>query len=447
MPSDDTAKLVVARLEGEVGPAMSAYVDRLLKEQESNSVLILDINTLGGEINAAIAIRDALLASSGPTVAYVHPRAISAGALIAYATDVIVVADGATIGAATPVVLGEQGMQPVEQKVVAYMREEMRSTAEAKNRRGDIAAAMVDPDIAIDDLIAQGKTLALTGEAALRVGVASFAAANLDELIIGLGYDPTQVEVAEVSPSLAEGLAGWLTSTAVAALLMSLGLMGISIGLYTGGDATALTLGATCLGLFFFGHAVVNLAGIETWVLFGLGVVLIGLEIGVPGHVVPGVLGGLCIAAALVLGLVDLHAIDISTQWELGTLRPVLQTLGIATISTTALLFVAARYLPNSRAGARLMLHAAIQDNAAQQLTDDLDQLLGEPGVVVGALRPGGSVRVGERRFDALLDFGFADSGDRVEVIGRSGVQLRVALRTQADASHDTAHDSTGASP
>ena len=43
---------------------------------------------------AALLLRDALLRAKAPTIAYVHPRAISAGALISLATDAIVVADG-----------------------------------------------------------------------------------------------------------------------------------------------------------------------------------------------------------------------------------------------------------------------------------------------------------------------------------------------------------------
>lgn len=44
-------------------------------------------------------IRDALLASPLQTIAFVNPRAISAGALISLAADRIAMAEGATIGA------------------------------------------------------------------------------------------------------------------------------------------------------------------------------------------------------------------------------------------------------------------------------------------------------------------------------------------------------------
>lgn len=110
---------------------------------------------------------------------WVNPRAISAGALISFACDVIAVAPGATLGAATPVQLGEGGeMKAVAEKVVSYMRKEMRATAEAKGRRGDIAEAMVDADAEVPGLDEQGKLLTLDGAQALAWGVAEVQAGS-----------------------------------------------------------------------------------------------------------------------------------------------------------------------------------------------------------------------------------------------------------------------------
>jgi hypothetical protein len=76
-------------------------------------------------------------------VGFIDKRAISAGALISLATDEIVMTRGATIGAVTPVELKGGAMAPVEAKVVSYFRKEMKATAEANGRRGDVAGAMV----------------------------------------------------------------------------------------------------------------------------------------------------------------------------------------------------------------------------------------------------------------------------------------------------------------
>ena len=64
---------------------------------------------MGGRVDAAVQIRDALLDSPVRTIAFVDKRAISAGALIALASENIVMAPGGTIGAATPIQSGRTG--------------------------------------------------------------------------------------------------------------------------------------------------------------------------------------------------------------------------------------------------------------------------------------------------------------------------------------------------
>ncbi len=136
-------------------------------------------------MDAAVVIRDALLNSRVQTVAFVNKRAISAGALIALPTEKIVMADGGTIGAATPVQMGQPGApaQPVEEKTVSYVRKEFRATAEARKRPPLIAEAMVDADVEIPGLIEKGKLLTLTTEEALKHKIAEFRADTMEEVL------------------------------------------------------------------------------------------------------------------------------------------------------------------------------------------------------------------------------------------------------------------------
>ena len=80
--------------------------------REGARAVVLEVNTFGGRVDAAVLIRDALLGAQVRTVAFVNRRAISAGALISLAAATIAMADGATIGAATPVQLGQPGGEP-----------------------------------------------------------------------------------------------------------------------------------------------------------------------------------------------------------------------------------------------------------------------------------------------------------------------------------------------
>ena len=103
-PWASAAPLVyVAPIEGIIDLGLAPFVQRVLDEASAAgaAAVVLDINTFGGRVDAAVQIRDALLAAKVPTVAYVNRRAISAGALISLAAEHLVMAQGATIGAAT----------------------------------------------------------------------------------------------------------------------------------------------------------------------------------------------------------------------------------------------------------------------------------------------------------------------------------------------------------
>src|SRR6185503_17746097 len=111
-------RVALIPVNGTIDLGLAPFVERVLSRLGKDDVLVLDINTFGGRIDAAVVIRDALLHSKAKTVCWVNPRAISAGALISLACDVIAVAPAATIGAATPVHVGPSGeMSPVDAKV------------------------------------------------------------------------------------------------------------------------------------------------------------------------------------------------------------------------------------------------------------------------------------------------------------------------------------------
>src|SRR3990167_5852804 len=159
----------VVPIESMIDLGLAPFVQRVLDEatEAGAAAVILDINTFGGRLDAAVQIRDALLNARGRTIAFVNKRAISAGALISLAAENIVMAEGGTIGAATPVQMGQSGeaAQPVGEKTVSYVRKEFRATAESRKRPPLFAEAMVDADAEIRGVIGKGKLLTLrTGE-------------------------------------------------------------------------------------------------------------------------------------------------------------------------------------------------------------------------------------------------------------------------------------------
>jgi membrane-bound serine protease (ClpP class) len=359
-PIPRTGPVTIARIDKVVDLGLAPFIDRIASAGQPGDLLVLDINTLGGRIDAAIVIRDALLHTRAHTVCWIHPRAISAGALIALACDAIAVAPGATLGAATPVQIGPSGeMAPVEAKVVSFMRSEMRATAIAKGRRGDIAEAMVDVDAGVPGLVEKGKLLTLDGDQALAWGIAEVQAADEAQLFRALDRAPPPA-ISRPRISWAEDLARLLSEPLVSSLLMTLGMLGILIELWAPGHGAALCAGLCCLGLFFFGHHIAMLAGWEAIVMFVAGLVLVGFEIFVPGHIAPGVIGVLLIVAALVLAFLNLDAVPIGVAWHAGWLADALGSVLGALGATLVLGWAIVRLLPRTAVGRALVLDARL---------------------------------------------------------------------------------------
>src|SRR5829696_900033 len=119
----------VVPISGTIDLGLAPYLSRVLNEAEENgaAAVLLQIDTPGGRLDAVLQMRDALLGSGVPTIAFVDRTAFSAGALIAIACEEIYMTPGAMTGAATPVD-GAHGETATE-KVVSAVRTTFKATA------------------------------------------------------------------------------------------------------------------------------------------------------------------------------------------------------------------------------------------------------------------------------------------------------------------------------
>jgi membrane-bound ClpP family serine protease len=177
-------KVYYTSLKGTINNKLARDFEDVLREAERTNAktLILEIDTFGGRLDAAVKIKDKLVDTKINTIAFINKKAISAGALISLATRHIVMAPGSTIGAATPIKLTYWEEKPASEKVISYFRKEMKSTAEANNHPENIAEAMVDPDLKIEGVVEKGKLLTLTTKEAIRLKVAEHEVKDLAEL-------------------------------------------------------------------------------------------------------------------------------------------------------------------------------------------------------------------------------------------------------------------------
>ena len=417
----------VAPIEGVIDLGLAPFVERVLAEAAAAKAdaIVLEINTFGGRVDAAVIIRDALLRSRVRSVAFVNKRAISAGALISLAAETIVMADGGTIGAATPVQMGAPGggAKPVDEKSVSYMRKEFRATAESRKRPPLVPEEMVDPDVVITGVIEKGKLLTLTTSEALKLGVADARADSLEAVLAYLKLPGAQVRRPTVN--WAEQLVRFFTHPVLSSVLMTIGILGIIVELRTPGFGVPGAVGLASLGLFFWGHWLVRLAGWEEILLVALGLVLLALEIFViPGFGIAGVVGILALGGGLALSLVGVGATGALVLWAVG--RVALSLLIAIGVSLVLL-----RLLPHLPYGRSLVLATDLDARAGYASAPETDRKwVGTRGTAATPLRPAGIAWLQGERVDVVSQGEYIEADVPIEVVRVDGNRIVVRPTT-----------------
>lgn len=414
----------VLTIDGVIDLGLAPYVARTIREAEAAGAVavVLDINTFGGRVDAAVAIRDHLLNSPVRTIAFINQRAISAGALIALACETIVMTRGGTIGAAAPVIDGGSGESvPADEKSVSYVRKEFRATAEARGRPPELAEAMVDKDVVVAGVIDAGKLLTLTTTEAMSLQVSDHVGDTLDAALEAAGLSGATPQ--RVAETWAESVVRFLTHPVVSSLLMTLALLGILLEIRTPGFGAPGAIGLLCLGLFFWGHWIVQLAGWEELLLIGVGIVLIAVEVLViPGTSVAGVGGVIAMVAGLAMVLVGAGATGPIVIQALG--RVALSIL-VALVGSVLLL----RLLPQLPFGRRLVLDTGMTSGLGWVSAPASDhQWLGRRGAASSPLRPAGIATIDGTRLDVVSDGGFIEAGAPIVVTRVDGNRIVVSL-------------------
>jgi membrane-bound serine protease (ClpP class) len=423
VPKAGATKVLVIPIEETVELGLAAFLKRAMSDHPDAAAIVLDIDTFGGRVDAAVSMRDALLEAEVPTVAYVHPRAISAGALIALSCDVLVMGKGASIGAATPYAGGGSGAPQVDEKMTSYMRTEMRATAEARGRRGDIAEAMVDADVVIEDVIIAGKLLTLDTDRAVELGMADGKAESLDELLKMLGLE--RLTVTREDENWGEKVARFLTEPTVSGLLLSIGMLALAMTFYTQNFGALTLIGIVALALFFGGHAAVELVGLEELLLLAAGLVLLGVELFVlPGFGVAGILGLGLILASLALSMVG---VPLDVSFDTGLLVGAIGRVAISVVLAAVMGLIAARFLPRTAAGRRFVLATATRTEEGYTAHRPAElSLAGAEGEAVTDLRPTGKIQIEGRIHDGRSERAFISRSARVKVVRVEGHELVV---------------------
>jgi membrane-bound serine protease (ClpP class) len=337
---------------------------------------------------------------------------------------------GGKIGAAT--VVNQTGEQ-VPDKFQSYMRATMRATAEAHGqdtiiKGGDttlvwhrdpaIAEAMVDPRLFVAGVSDTGQVLTFTASEAIRNGYCEGTRASMDEVISKLGIEEYTLKTYRQSGM--DKVIGFLINPVISGVLIMVIIGGIYFELQSPGIGFPLAASIVAALLYF---APLYLEGMaENWelIIFIAGLVLIMVELfAIPGFGVAGVAGIIAVITGLTLSMVDNVVFEDSnfTGEGLGMLMRSLSLVLVSSLLGLIASLWAANKLLTTTAFSNLSLKSEQQvaDGFIGVETAQTD-LVGESGIAHTVLRPSGRVKINDKLYDAMSEFGFIEKGDAIKV-------------------------------
>ncbi|MEX0674212.1 MAG: nodulation protein NfeD [Gaiellaceae bacterium] len=258
-----TPRVLAIHFDNDVNPVTADYVVGELERAERDgfdaAVIVLD--TPGGLSESMRDIYQKELALTVPVIVYVPTgaRAASAGVWIAQAADALGMAPQSNLGSSTPVAVGGGEIpSDLKRKVVNDAAKSLRAIAEEHGRNGDWA----------EQAVRVGSNL--TAREALDQNVIDVVAATLPALLEevdgrrsqpkGLVLHTAGAEIVNVEMSLWKRILDTVIDPNIIVLLMSIGLLGITLELYNPGLIFPGTVGAICLVLGLFGLQVLPIS-------------------------------------------------------------------------------------------------------------------------------------------------------------------------------------------
>lgn len=402
-------------IEETVEKGLSAFLERALTTAEAADadLVVFEVNTPGGAVDAAGDIAKLLSDSPIKTVAYVNNRALSAGAYISLNADEIYMVPSATMGSAA--VIDSTG-NAAGKKAQSYWLAAMKTAAEQNGRDPIYAQAMADVDIDLPEYGAEkGKLLTFTAEQAKKAGYSEGTVSGKAELYSILGVEDADIRTIE--ESFPEKLARFLTNPIVVPILLTIAGIGIVMELFSPGFGIPGVIGITSLVLFFYGHLVAGITGYESLAMFIIGVILVLIEFFIPGGII-GLLGFTAIVGSLFLATGD----------------PVHMTISLliaVTVSILVFILLVKVFGKQMKFFRKMILTDATKTEQGYVSNPNRLDLLGAEGKALTDLRPSGTALVKEERVDVVTEGSFISKGSAIIIVKVEG--SRVVVREIPD--------------
>jgi membrane-bound serine protease (ClpP class) len=381
---------------------MLTYAIDEAKRQRAEFLLVR-LNTPGGMLESTRQAIQKIVASPIPVVTLVTPsggRAASAGFFLLESGDIAALADGTNAGAASPVLLGGQQMDPVlRKKVDSDAAALLRSLASKRGRNADVAEKAVFEAKSFSD------------REALENRLIDLVAADEQHRLAQVDGRPivrfdgrrqtlrlSRAQVVDYKPTIREQILSSISDRNISFILLILAALGIYVeylspGLIFPGVAGGILL---LLGLSALSVLPINWTGAA---LLLLSFAFFVLEAKFASQCILGT-GG---AVAMILG--SLHLIN----------GPPEMRIRVGTALTVALPFAAIN----------LFLVSLVVRARAQKVMTGMTAIENMIGIALTALSPAGQVLVRGEYWNAIRATPVAP-GVFVRVIGVEGLTLRV---------------------
>jgi membrane-bound serine protease (ClpP class) len=399
----------------DVSPGSAQFVTDAISAAEGDgaTLLLINLDTPGGDLDSMKAIVQAELASTIPIVVYVSPqggRAASAGTFIALAAPIVAMAPNTRIGAASPVDSSGNNLPATEDRKVKNDLEAQISGIQTTFQRNvPLAVAAVENAASYDDQDAINNHL-------VNMGAENQAAllSQLDGMSVPLANGSTVtlhtagLPAIELQETLGDQVKSILFDPNVLFILFVVALVCIYLELSHPGAIVPGTVGAIALVIFLFGAGALN----PNWsglVLMLLAIVLLAVDLRTPTH------GVLTVGALICLVVGSLIFFNSGADRGVPTVSPVLVgafAAAVGLVSATLIQYVV-----------RISRRRVATGSAG---------LIGEKAVAITALAPRGRVKVLGENWAARLPDRAAVTGLRLEaqtpvrVVGIDGLTLIV---------------------
>ena len=399
-----------AEVDGIIQPVIAKYLARAVEQADAANaaLLVITLRTPGGLLDTTRDINTTIIGAKTPVAVFVGPsgsRAASAGFLITMAADVAAMAPGTHIGAAHPVAGdGEKLDDTMAKKLASDVASYGRTLAAQRKRNATL----------IEQAVTESRSYTDGEASSAQPPLIDVVATDLQDLLRKIdGRTITRFDgrsqtlrvggatIEHVSMTWAQRVLSSVAHPQIAYLLLTLGLLGLTVEFWNPGAVFPGVAGGICLLLAFFALQVlpVSYAGV---LLILLGIALLVLEVKVTSF---GVLatGGV---AALFFG--SLMLIDSPLpELQIGLQMIVPITLGVATITL-------------------FLVHLGVRAQRQKPVTG-MAGMVDEVGEALSSIDPGGvgRVRAHGEIWTATSDQHVA-AGDRVRVVDVKGLLLTV---------------------